>query len=267
MAQSLVHRRSCDYPHPQHALESEFPPFLYASDSLPVFSAPLQFSSSWHGSTPMTSMAYDDQSYTIFSEPQQIAPLHEHSLQSFNDYNFRPAVQPFHIPSEYVGTPAPSLSIPNVLSSRPSRAHSTTSAASFGTQPLSSPEPERNANSRLSSPGNDDISAYGHRNPQGTLSCSYPGCKSRASFPRPCDLRKHYKRHSKAYFCRHYPTCKQGFSSKKDLARHEAKHNPAVKCEWEGCDRMFSRVDNMRDHVKRIHKKSVVRRGSPAQSV
>lgn len=51
-----------------------------------------------------------------------------------------------------------------------------------------------------------------------------------------------------------------GFSSKKDLARHEAKHNPEIQCEWHGpngeqCVRMFSRMDNMKDHVRRIHNK------------
>lgn len=51
-----------------------------------------------------------------------------------------------------------------------------------------------------------------------------------------------------------------GFSSKKDRARHEAKHNPKILCEWIGeggerCGRKFSRVDNMKDHVRRIHRK------------
>lgn len=51
-----------------------------------------------------------------------------------------------------------------------------------------------------------------------------------------------------------------GFSSKKDRARHEAKHNPGIRCEWHGpngeeCARMFSRMDNMKDHVRRIHNK------------
>ena len=51
-----------------------------------------------------------------------------------------------------------------------------------------------------------------------------------------------------------------GFSSKKDRARHEAKHNPRILCEWMGeggerCGRRFSRVDNMKDHVRRIHRK------------
>lgn len=54
-----------------------------------------------------------------------------------------------------------------------------------------------------------------------------------------------------------------GFSSKKDRARHEAKHNPRILCEWvseggERCGRRFSRVDNMKDHVRRIHRKGQV---------
>ena len=105
--------------------------------------------------------------------------------------------------------------------------------------------------------------------------CAYPGCTSRATFTRGCDLRKHYNRHSKHLFCR-VDGCQQsqaaaatrstdgiltgGFSSKKDRARHEAKHNPGIKCEWKGpsgedCGRIFSRMDNMKDHVRRIHKK------------
>jgi hypothetical protein len=47
-----------------------------------------------------------------------------------------------------------------------------------------------------------------------------------------------------------------GFSSKKDRARHEAKHNPGIICEAAGCGRVFSRVDNMKDHVKRIHRRA-----------
>ncbi|KAJ4528005.1 hypothetical protein HRR83_000756 [Exophiala dermatitidis] len=108
--------------------------------------------------------------------------------------------------------------------------------------------------------------------------CAFPGCTSRATFTRGCDLRKHYNRHSKHLFCR-VEGCPQseaaavarakandqplagGFSSKKDRARHEAKHNPGIKCEWRGpdgeeCTRVFSRMDNMKDHVRRIHHKT-----------
>ena len=124
-----------------------------------------------------------------------------------------------------------------------------------------------------------------------TWRCAYPGCTSRALFTRGCDLRKHFNRHSKHLFCR-VDGCPQseaaalaadnrsssghgrrssssttttaasggGFSSKKDRARHEAKHNPGIRCEWQGldgeeCGRVFSRMDNMKDHVRRIHRK------------
>lgn len=102
--------------------------------------------------------------------------------------------------------------------------------------------------SRSTSPSVRAIADYGYKNSDGTWSCAWPGCTSRSRFTRACDLRKHYKRHSKTLFCRHNG-CPQstegGFSSKKDRARHEAKHNPMITCEWEGCGRLFSRVDNM----------------------
>jgi hypothetical protein len=119
--------------------------------------------------------------------------------------------------------------------------------------------------------------------------CAYPGCTSRATFTRGCDLRKHYNRHSKHLFCR-VDGCLQseaaaaarakstdqpltgGFSSKKDRARHEAKHNPGIKCEWRGvdgeeCGRVFSRMDNMKDHVRRIHNKGQSQQQQPLPQV
>ncbi|KAL1988112.1 hypothetical protein VTN96DRAFT_1143 [Rasamsonia emersonii] len=111
---------------------------------------------------------------------------------------------------------------------------------------------------RSESPDTGDLTNYGIRNADGTWRCAHVGCSSRTVFTRACDLRKHFNRHNKYLFCR-YEGCPQategGFSSKKDRARHEAKHNPEIKCEWKGCGRVFSRVDNMKDHVRRIHKK------------
>ncbi|EME80767.1 uncharacterized protein MYCFIDRAFT_24521, partial [Pseudocercospora fijiensis CIRAD86] len=90
-----------------------------------------------------------------------------------------------------------------------------------------------------------------------TLLCTYPTCKTLTRFTRKCDLRKHIKRHSIAFHCRHKhcprAAKEQGFSSKKDRERHEARHDPRIGCEWEGCARLFSRRDNMRDHVRRVH--------------
>ncbi|KAF2501629.1 hypothetical protein BU16DRAFT_546782 [Lophium mytilinum] len=157
-------------------------------------------------------------------------------------------------------TPTNSLSVGSSMYSNQhtgqTRASRSPSAASLGS--YTRDDGTRATYSRSLSPNAPDLREYGYLNKNGTWTCAYPGCTSRAVFTRGCDLRKHHKRHTKSFFCRH-EGCPQstggGFSSKKDLARHEAKHNPGVMCEWSGCDRVFSRVDNMRDHVKRIHLK------------
>jgi hypothetical protein len=130
---------------------------------------------------------------------------------------------------------------------------------SYGSSSYGGSSLQPNYDRRSPSPHPTDLNNYGFLNPDNrTWRCAYPGCASKALFVRPCDLRKHFNRHSKDYHCRH-EGCPQasegGFSSKKDRARHEAKHNPGVQCEWDGCERIFSRVDNMKDHVRRIHRK------------
>ncbi len=127
---------------------------------------------------------------------------------------------------------------------RPDAFHDGTSS-----QPSRSSSPEKSA----------DLKNFGFPLSDGrSWRCAYPGCTSQAVFTRGCDLRKHFRRHTKSLFCR-FEDCLQttqpGFSSKKDRNRHEAKHAPSVSCEWEGCERVFSRVDNMKDHVRRIHHK------------
>ncbi|KAL8862970.1 MAG: hypothetical protein Q9178_000912 [Gyalolechia marmorata] len=112
--------------------------------------------------------------------------------------------------------------------------------------------------SRSPSPGNpSDLPNFGYPLGDGiSWKCAYPGCISQAIFTRGCDLRKHYRRHTKTLFCRQEgcPAATEGgFSSPKDRDRHEAKHRPNIPCEWRGCDKIFSRVDNMKDHVRRIH--------------
>lgn len=134
----------------------------------------------------------------------------------------------------------------NVQSTRSSRSNSETSVGSSTTEATEVSASARA--SRATSPGSADLQAYGYLDRNGSWICGYPGCSSRAVFIRDCDFRKHYKRHTKSFFCR-LEGCPQstggGFSSRKDLARHETKHNPDVMCEWDGCDRVFSRVDNM----------------------
>ncbi|KAF2664229.1 hypothetical protein BT63DRAFT_460530 [Microthyrium microscopicum] len=196
---------------------------------------------------------YNTQGYEVPSQPSQqpqmwlpmpLMPTHQLQQHSPYDHHHHHQQYAMHSPLNDSGT-------------RTERSHSlATTSISSG---IPSPEASPRTGPRAESPGHADLNMYGFMNPEGTWSCAYPGCTSRAVFTRGCDLRKHHKRHTKSFFCR-YPGCSQasggGFSSKKDLARHEAKHNPGVVCEWGGCDRIFSRVDNMRDHVKRIHLKS-----------
>jgi hypothetical protein len=104
----------------------------------------------------------------------------------------------------------------------------------------------------------------------GPCQCTFENCKSTTVFTTGRDFRRHYRQHFKRFFCR-YEECPQstdvpgdadtkGFATRKDRARHEAKHNPDIKCPWQNrngtqCTRTFSRMDNMRDHYRRIHKK------------
>jgi hypothetical protein len=169
------------------------------------------------------------------------------------------------IPEAFFSVPR-SISVPRSVPAPTTRLYqstaTTTSLSSSPPHSLSDPDSPPAAPSSASGSGSGsnsgDLSNYGIPTGDGTWRCAYPGCSSQAVFNRGCDLRKHFNRHRKHLFCR-YEGCpqsaKSGFSSKKDRARHEAKHNPGVLCEWEGCAKVFSRVDNMKDHVRRIHRK------------
>jgi hypothetical protein len=208
---------------------------------------------------PTTTLGYSDPS-------SYVAPDHSYGQMPLPTYAQQPLWTPATTAAEaaaelaysaasFAPTSAPMV-YPEVMrrsspvpsySSHASRSPSASSTA-FGGINFATPEGSRPDLFRSSSPNNADLRQFGYINDQGTWSCSFPGCTSRAVFTRGCDLRKHHKRHTKSFFC-HHEGCPQatggGFSSKKDLARHEAKHNPGVMCEWEGCDRVFSRVDNM----------------------
>lgn len=113
--------------------------------------------------------------------------------------------------------------------------------------------------SRSVSPNPADLHNFGYLLPDGrSWRCAHSHCTSQAVFTRGCDLRKHFKRHTKSLYCQ-YEDCPQsregGFSSKKDKDRHESRHAPKIHCTQSDCERVFSRVDNMKDHVRRIHRK------------
>ena len=193
--------------------------------------------------------------------------------QQQNVSTFPPHSDPMNYSPEMT-TAGPSRTSTGYLSPDPAERNRVSRSTSFASN-ASSVSPSDV--SRSTSPNASEMAKWGVRNENGTWSCAYPGCSSRSTFNRGCDLRKHYKRHTKSLFCRH-EGCPQategGFSSKKDRARHEAKHDPKIVCEWENCDRLFSRVDNMvsacqiyvrektnaqfqKDHVRRVHKKKL----------
>ncbi|KXG54530.1 Zinc finger, C2H2 [Penicillium griseofulvum] len=169
------------------------------------------------------------------------------------------------IPESFLSIPR-SISAPRSVPAPPTHTYqSTTTTTSVSSSPAHSfyePDSPPTAPGSASGSGYNsntgDLSNYGIKTDDGSWRCAYKGCSSKSVFHRGCDLRKHFNRHRKHLFCR-YEGCpqstKNGFSSKKDRARHEAKHNPDVFCEWEGCGKVFSRVDNMKDHVRRIHRK------------
>ncbi|KAF2018323.1 hypothetical protein BU24DRAFT_168531 [Aaosphaeria arxii CBS 175.79] len=208
----------------------------------PIYSQP-------HDYRQMVTSPYPPSSFWP-SQPSQMAPTHV-------SYSTYPPIS--SVCSTQTLAPDSALLPQRLGSTRPVRSLSASSSGTLGMPLRQASERSPPSLSRSLSPSSPDLRAYGYPNKNGTWSCAYPGCTSRAVFTRGCDLRKHHKRHTKSFFCRH-EGCPQstggGFSSKKDLARHEAKHNPGVLCEWDGCDRVFSRVDNMRDHVKRIHLKA-----------
>jgi hypothetical protein len=197
-----------------------------------------------HDYRPMVSSPYPHQSF--WSPHSSPVPSHV----TYSSYPPLPGMDSMQALGSNATIHSQRLNVVN----RPSRSHSASSmtsslASSFGGLDLPTDiMNERAQLSRSLSPSSPDLRSYGFPNKNGTWSCAYPGCTSRAVFTRGCDLRKHHKRHTKSFFCRH-EGCPQstggGFSSKKDLARHEAKHNPGVLCDWDGCDRVFSRVDNM----------------------
>ncbi|KAF1950271.1 hypothetical protein CC80DRAFT_483000 [Byssothecium circinans] len=232
------------------------PPLHQMTHRVPTtHSSPGQMYASPHDYRPMPSSPYPTHPFWT-SQP----PAMPHTHVTYSSY------PPLGVMASGQSLVPEAALLSQPLRTRSVRSHS---ASSLGMASTSTGDRSPPSMSRSISPSSPDLRNYGYSNKNGTWSCAYPGCTSRAVFTRGCDLRKHHKRHTKSFFCRH-EGCPQatggGFSSKKDLARHEAKHNPGVLCDWDGCDRVFSRVDNMRDHVKRIHLKASRNASAPKPS-
>jgi hypothetical protein len=199
---------------------------------------------------------YQQQQWAFTSPPLQQQPWTTPTVPSNAPYQSTPTTTA-QFP-QYTEPPTTTYSSPEMSFAGPSRTSTgylspgegtrISRATSFASNASSNASYEPSDASRSASPSAAEMMKWGRRLENGSWRCAYPGCTSRSTFSRGCDLRKHYKRHTKSLFCR-YQDCPQahegGFSSKKDRARHEAKHDPQISCEWEGCNRLFSRMDNM----------------------
>lgn len=210
---------------------------------------------------PRPPSSYQGQEWDPFEYPTMLSPQNQMPLPSFT------------APSQYVSWPSASLPPlePTEYATAsyqqtyhpvvPSTAYPSGDAWPNAPWPALHPDDVEGSPSasRSASPNPADLHNFGVLLGDGkTWRCGYPGCTSQAKFTRGCDLRKHFRRHTKTLFCRldECPQSKEGgFSSKKDRDRHELKHKPGVLCSDKSCERRFSRVDNMKDHVRRIHGK------------
>ncbi|KAH9238463.1 hypothetical protein K456DRAFT_1827636, partial [Colletotrichum gloeosporioides 23] len=103
----------------------------------------------------------------------------------------------------------------------------------------------------------EDVYQMGYQDELGNWRCGHIGCRSSTVFERACDLRKHHSTHTKTFFCTR-PECVSsavGFASQKDYRRHLNSHKPSIPCLDTSCKRVFSRMDNMRNHVLRMHQR------------
>ena len=287
------HRSSSNYPSTPYVTTASTPsPYSYSVAPGPYDSQNPSYSSSDSWSRqPYTTIPNRNTPAFLSSEAERALMGEEdeaqrlfHQQAAQRSYAASQASQPF-VPSQgWAPTSPPTMSpygqMPPSLGSRPQMQYSMSSRPQMSsslspTPPYAAGQPWPGGYqpddmeaysqgpsdiSRSVSPSPAELRNFGIPQPDGkSWLCAHAGCTSQTLFTRGCDLRKHYRRHTKHLFCRH-EGCPQsregGFSSKKDRDRHEAKHKPGVSCDWEGCPRKFSRVDNMKDHVRRIHRKN-----------
>ncbi|KAK0719680.1 hypothetical protein B0H67DRAFT_160672 [Lasiosphaeris hirsuta] len=93
------------------------------------------------------------------------------------------------------------------------------------------------------------------------IRCSDPGCEK--TFSRPCELKKHMKRHDKPYACTH-TGCDKHFGSKNDWKRHENSQHTQLefwKCGEKAkdhrpgglCGKICHRRETFKNHLGKDH--------------
>ncbi|KAK8083571.1 hypothetical protein PG996_002352 [Apiospora saccharicola] len=97
--------------------------------------------------------------------------------------------------------------------------------------------------------------------PENYHPCTESGCDKK--FMRPCELKKHLKRHSKPYGCT-FQNCSKRFGSKNDWKRHEnSQHflHEAWRCDMqrsnsrspEVCGKLSHRRETFKEHLSKVH--------------
>ncbi|KAK8042008.1 hypothetical protein PG993_006531 [Apiospora rasikravindrae] len=97
--------------------------------------------------------------------------------------------------------------------------------------------------------------------PDNYHACTESGCDKK--FQRPCELKKHLKRHSKPYGCT-FQNCSKRFGSKNDWKRHEnSQHflHEAWRCDMprvngrssEACGKLSHRRETFKEHLSKNH--------------
>lgn len=97
----------------------------------------------------------------------------------------------------------------------------------------------------------DDPADPSHSNPKPNTACST--CEK--TFSRPCELRKHNKRHEKPYGCTWYQ-CNRTFGSKNDWKRHETNQHGQIET-WHcphDCRKVFNSRESFNIHLQKHHK-------------
>lgn len=150
-------------------------------------------------------------------------PYTTSSYPSSSSHQMQVASQPYASSSPYASWSASSYpqldAMDYTQTSYPTNMSSLSPSGPYAQDPFSNaPWSGAPDESRSPSPHPSDLHNYGIPLPDGqSWRCKYPGCNSEARFTRGCDLRKHYKRHTKSLFCRRDDCQHQGgFSSNKD---------------------------------------------------
>lgn len=94
--------------------------------------------------------------------------------------------------------------------------------------------------------------------------CQCPHCE--VTLARPCDMKKHMKRHTRPYGCT-YPRCHKRFGAKSDWKRHENSQHfqmEAFRCQQISpsaspkntatCGELFYRIEMFKQHLRNEHK-------------